>query len=184
MTEGLTGGMIAARAGGGPAPARKAGTGPASKGRRDQHVFVGTHERQLDDKGRLALPATFRPDLQGSCYLAFGQDRCVTIFAAAEFEALAADMMSQVREGQMSQHRLRAVAGSAALVAIDKQGRITVDEHLRQYAQLQPSSRVVVRGRFDRGEIWCEDFFHQVAAVGEDEMAGITAVPTAAGGLG
>jgi len=149
-------------------------------------VFVGTHERQLDDKGRLALPATFRPDLQGSCYLAFGEDRCLTIFAAGEFEALATDMMTQVRDGQVSQNRLRAVAGSAALVAIDKQGRITVDEHLRQYAQLQPSSKVIVRGRFDRGEIWCEDFFHQVAAVGEDEMAGITTgitiVPSTTGG--
>ncbi|MBA2386320.1 MAG: cell division/cell wall cluster transcriptional repressor MraZ [Acidimicrobiia bacterium] len=148
-------------------------------------MFVGTHERQLDDKGRLALPATFRPDLQGSCYLAFGEDRCLTIFAAGEFEALATDMMTQVRDGQVSQNRLRAVAGSAALVAIDKQGRITVDEHLRQYAQLQPSSKVIVRGRFDRGEIWCEDFFHQVATVGEDEMAGITAgittVPSATG---
>ena len=144
-------------------------------------MFVGTHERQLDDKGRLALPATFRPDLQGSCYLAFGEDRCLTIFAAPEFEALAGEMMTQVREGRMSQNRLRAVAGSAALVAIDKQGRITVDEHLRDYAQLRPSSKVIVRGRFDRGEIWCEDFFHQVATVGEVEMAGVTAMPTTTG---
>lgn len=134
-------------------------------------MLVGTHERQLDDKGRLALPASFRADLQGSCYLAFGEDRCVTIFAAAEFEAMANQMMEQVKRGELSQNRLRAVAGSAALVSIDKQGRITIDERLRDYAQLDAPGKIVVSGRFDRAEIWSETLHESVSAVGEGEMA-------------
>ena len=130
-------------------------------------MFVGTHERQLDDKGRLALPATFRGDLQGSCYLSIGDDRCITVFTAAEFEDQANDMLDQVRAGRISQNRLRAVAGAASLVAIDKQGRITIDEHLRRYAELRPSTKVIVRGAFDHGEIWCEEYFRDVASAGE-----------------
>ena len=134
-------------------------------------MFVGTHERQLDDKGRLALPAAFRTDLQGSCYLSLGEDRCVTIFAPAAFESMANDMIDQARRGEITQNRLRAVAGSAALVSIDKQGRITVDERLREYAQIGTSSKVVVSGRFDRAEIWSEVLHTSITEAGQGEMA-------------
>ena len=56
------------------------------------HVFVGVHERQLDPKGRLALPAAFRPRLEPRCYLAFGQDMCVDVLSAEAFEAEAAEV--------------------------------------------------------------------------------------------
>lgn len=163
------------RGNGGPPFLARQEWGPYGEAR-GRVVFVGTHERQLDDKGRLALPSSFRSDLQGSCYLAFGEDRCVTIFAAGEFEAMAAEMMEQVKRGEMSQNRLRAVAGSAALVSIDKQNRITVDERLRQYAQLPVSSKVVVAGRFDRAEIWSEALYNSIAELGQGEMATISGV--------
>ena len=40
-------------------------------------MFVGAHERQLDDKGRVALPATYRAHLGEHCYLVKGTDKCV-----------------------------------------------------------------------------------------------------------
>ncbi|MFM8522441.1 MAG: cell division/cell wall cluster transcriptional repressor MraZ, partial [Acidimicrobiaceae bacterium] len=30
-------------------------------------MFVGAHERQLDPKGRIALPAAFRPKFEPKC---------------------------------------------------------------------------------------------------------------------
>ena len=50
-------------------------------------MFVGVHERQLDPKGRLALPAAFRPRLEPRCYLAFGQDMCVDVLSSEAFES-------------------------------------------------------------------------------------------------
>jgi MraZ protein len=152
-------------------PSRQVGRDPHAK-ERGQIVFVGMHERQLDDKGRLALPASFRTDLQGSCYLSLGSDRCVTIFAPQAFESMATEMIAQERRGEISQSRLRAVAGSASQVAIDKQGRLTVDERLREYAQLDVSSKVIVSGRFDRAEIWSEELYAAMIETGQDEMAG------------
>ncbi|HEY7009639.1 MAG TPA: hypothetical protein VH395_11905, partial [Jatrophihabitantaceae bacterium] len=40
-------------------------------------VFLGTHTPRLDDKGRLALPARFRPELEGGLVICKGQERCL-----------------------------------------------------------------------------------------------------------
>jgi len=48
-------------------------------------VFLGTHTPRLDDKGRLALPARFRPDLDGGLVICKGQDRCLFVFSVTEF---------------------------------------------------------------------------------------------------
>jgi MraZ protein len=135
-------------------------------------MFVGVHERQLDDKGRLALPSPFRTLLDESCYLVFGEDRCVNVFARGDFERVAQDVMERVREGEMTLARQRALAHSATLVTIDKQGRVTIDDKLRTYARLQPGSKVVVSGNLDRAEVWCEDLYERVAATGRGELAG------------
>ena len=51
-------------------------------------MFVGAFERQLDDKGRLALPAAFRVRLGEHCYLAKGPDKSVTVVPAATQQVL------------------------------------------------------------------------------------------------
>ena len=48
-------------------------------------MFLGTHTPRLDDKGRLALPARFRPDLEGGLVISKGQDRCLFVFPVTEF---------------------------------------------------------------------------------------------------
>ena len=52
-------------------------------------LFVGVHDRQLDPKGRLALPASFRPRLEPRCFLSIGRDKCVDILTSEAFEAAA-----------------------------------------------------------------------------------------------
>jgi len=140
-------------------------------------MFVGVHERQLDDKGRLAFPVPFRHQLGERCYLVFGDDQCVDVFATAEFEAMAHDAIAQVRRGEMTLNRQRALAHSATLVTLDKQGRVTIDEKLRDYARLTPGSRVVVSGNLNRAELWSEELYALVDAAGRDELAGGSAIP-------
>ena len=102
-------------------------------------MFVGVHERQLDDKGRLALPSAFRALLGDSCYLVFGDDRCVNVFAREDVRAHGPrrDGAGPPQRDDAST-RQRALAHSATLVTLDKQGRVTVDEKLRTYARLEP----------------------------------------------
>ena len=67
-------------------------------------MFVGVHERQLDPKGRLALPAAFRPRLEPRCYLAFGRDKCIDVLTAEAFEQVAEEMLQKVRSGEMDRN--------------------------------------------------------------------------------
>ena len=135
-------------------------------------LFVGAFERQLDDKGRLALPATFRNRLGEHCYLAKGQDKCVTVVPSATFEEEAAVIAARVRQGDVSRNQLRALASSAILVTLDKQGRVNVDEQLRDYAGLQLGEPVTVAGSFDRLELWSPQRFTLVNDDGTGDLAG------------
>lgn len=137
-------------------------------------LFTGTFERQLDDKGRLALPANFRKLLGERCYLAKGLDQCVTVVPAAVFAAEAAEMTARVRNREVPRNQLRAVAFSAFPVALDKQGRVTLDEQLREYADLKVGQPVVVTGSFDRLEIWSPERYAAENAAGTAGLAGST----------
>ena len=138
-------------------------------------LFVGAFDRQLDDKGRLALPATFRDRLGEHCYLAKGQDKCVTVVPSETFEAEAADLAARVRNGEVSRNQLRALASSAILVSLDKQGRVNIDEQLREYAGLLAGEAVTVAGSFDRLELWAPERFSAVNDDGTGDLAGIDA---------
>ena len=93
-------------------------------------MFVGAHERQLDPKGRLAVPASFRPRLEPRCYVAFGQDKCIDVLTVETFESVVEDTLAKVRRGELDRSFQRALAANTLEVAIDAQGRITLDERM------------------------------------------------------
>lgn len=138
----------------------------------DGNWFVGAHERQLDPKGRVALPAAFRRRLEPLCYLTLGQDKCVNVLTADDFDADARDMIDKVRRGDMSRDEMRAKAARTLEVRVDGQGRINIDEKLREYAGLTLDGPVVVAGAYDRLEIWQPERFEQVSTQGANAMAG------------
>ncbi len=114
--------------------------------------FLGTYSPRLDDKGRLALPARFRPDLEGGLVICKGQDRCLYVFPSAGFDAFS----EALRQAPVTDARARAFGrqlfGSASLETTDAQGRITVPSRLREYAGLDKDCAVV--GMSSRIEIW------------------------------
>ena len=135
-------------------------------------MFVGVHERQLDPKGRVALPAAFRPRLEPRCYLTLGADKCVDVLTAEAFEQVANDAMEKVRRGEMNRNQQRALAANAVEVTIDAQGRINIDEKLRAYAGLSLDSKVIISGSFDRCEIWDPVRHERMSEAGTEQMAG------------
>jgi MraZ protein len=115
-------------------------------------VFLGTHSPRLDDKGRLALPARFRPELEGGLVICKGQDRCLYVFPVAEF----ARVTEALRRAPVTDRRVRdygrVLFASASNEMPDGQGRITVPPTLRSYAGL--TKDCVVIGANTRIEIW------------------------------
>ena len=135
-------------------------------------VFVGVHERQLDDRGRVALPPTFRHPLGDLCYLFSGEDGCVSVRSVEAFNDEANDLIARVKRGEASRDRQRAFAASASEAAIDKQGRVTISPELRSYAGIAPHSAIVVLGDLDHIEIWEPAAYAAHRDIGNDELTG------------
>jgi MraZ protein len=136
-------------------------------------VFVGVYERQLDERGRVALPATFRTELGEQCFLTFGDDGCVSVRSEQSFVSEAMELIEKVKRGELSRNRQRAFASSATPATIDKQGRVTIDAGLRGQAGIEPQAAVMVLGSLDRIEIWEPARFRANEQAGRDEIAGV-----------
>jgi MraZ protein len=134
-------------------------------------LLVGTHDRRVDEKGRLALPALYREYFQERCYVTRGRKKCLDVIATEQFERVAADMLEGVKRGEVTETQLMAVAASAVLTTIDKQGRVLIDEKLRQYAGLSTDQSVVVSGRLDRLQIWAPERFAVIDATSADDLS-------------
>lgn len=134
--------------------------------------FVGTHERQLDPKGRLALPAAYRPRFEPKCFCVMGSANCVGVLTAEESQQVVAETLAAVERGERTMAELRAMAANMIEVEVDRQGRILLDERLRRYANLELNTKVVVAGAFTRLEIWEPTTFESVTATGQERIAG------------
>jgi len=125
-----------------------------------QH-FVGRHERQVDDKGRLALPSAFRARFEPRCFLARGQDGCIDVMTEEGFDQVVAELLEKVKRGEMSKAQQRALSGDTVEVTLDGQGRVLISQELREFARVDPKATVIVAGAFDRVEIWNPDSYQR-----------------------
>jgi MraZ protein len=117
-------------------------------------VFVGRFEHSLDEKGRLVLPRSYRDDFAERGFLT-QYERCLGLWTPDGFNDVAGRLQEKVRAGLAPNNALRAFASNAVEVRVDKAGRISIPEWLREKAGLQREA--VVIGVLDRLEIWAAD---------------------------
>ena len=115
-------------------------------------MFLGTHTPRLDDKGRLALPAKFRPELEGGVVICKGQDRCLTIYPAEEFARITEALRAAPVTDRRVRNYSRVLFASASDESPDGQGRVRIPQTLRDYAGL--SKDCIVIGANTRIEVW------------------------------
>ena len=116
-------------------------------------MFIGTSYPKLDDKFRLILPAKFRDRLAGGVVLIKGQENCLVLLTAAEFEARAAFVSGTAPIGSRQRRSLqRHYFNLAETQTPDGQGRILVNVGLREWADLNRDLVVVGVGKHI--EIW------------------------------
>lgn len=130
-------------------------------------MFVGRFEHQLDDKGRVVLPAAFRKPLASGAYVAQGLDGCLNVWEASDYEREAREMVDRVKRGELDRNVLRVTAANAAAVSPDAQGRIAIPGHLRDYGHLRDDrTTVVVIGAIDHIELWSAAAWQQIDSAG------------------
>ena len=114
--------------------------------------FVGRYEHSLDTKGRVILPAKFRPQFERGGYLTQHIEGCIALWTLGEFERQMDAMQERAAAGKADRNRARLWASTSAEVEVDRQGRMPIPSHLREFADLDGD--VLVTGAIDRVELW------------------------------
>jgi MraZ protein len=115
-------------------------------------VFTGEYRHSVDDKGRLAVPARFRAQLDDGAFVSRWIDGCLAIFPKKGWDELA-DRVSALRLADADARTFsRFLFASAFEVVLDRQGRLVVPAGLREWAKL--GNEAVVVGSRDHLEIW------------------------------
>jgi MraZ protein len=117
-------------------------------------MFIGEYNHNLDDKGRLAIPAKFRTILKKGAVVTKGLDNCLFLYSQEQFEKIAAKFaalpISQAKARAFTRHML----AGAMDVEFDNQGRVTLPEYLRKFSGLKKN--VIIAGLYNHLEIWDE----------------------------
>ena len=132
-------------------------------------MFLGEHLHSLDAKGRVILPARFRDELQSSVVTS-EIDGCLALWPVDDFQRRAAEMKERARGGPRDRDVARVFFAGAVEATPDRQGRVALPPHLRQFARLE--REVVVNGAFDHVEIWDAVTWREKKRRGEDALSG------------
>ena len=114
--------------------------------------FLGQFQHNLDDRGRLMIPARFREMLDGGAYLTQGFDRCLMVMTGEYFRQVYTDLDANSLTNPAARILRRMILGNAFQVEIDKIGRILVPQMLRDFAGLTGEAIIVGQGEYF--EVW------------------------------
>ncbi len=114
-------------------------------------MFLGEYEHTIDSKGRLAVPAKFRIQMDQGAVISKGMGTCLSVYTTARWEEKSAELVEGKASDQLRDFERR-IYPSASEIELDGQGRMVIPAKLRTYANL--SNEVTVAGVRDHIEIW------------------------------
>ena len=115
-------------------------------------MFTGEYRHAVDAKGRIAVPARFRAQLDGGAVVARWLDTCLAIFPLAAWEELATKVGSLPMTDPNARLLQRQLFAGAFETELDRQGRVLVPQGLRAFAGLEDEAMVL--GSREHAEIW------------------------------
>ena len=122
-------------------------------------MFIGHYYHNLEIKGRLAIPSTYRQKLVSGGVITAGLDGCLFLFPNSYWQSLSKKLAGLPLTNKAARSFTRLLVQQAANLEFDSQGRTLIPEYLRQQAQLK--KQVVVAGALSRVEIWDRDRYHE-----------------------
>ena len=122
-------------------------------------MFRGVNTLNLDDKGRMAIPARYRDLLQENCdgqlVVTVDRDHCLLIYPLPEWEVIEQKLTRLPNLNKSARLLQRMLIGHATEVELDSSARILVPPPLREFAGME--KKVVLIGQGNKFELWDEE---------------------------
>ncbi len=115
-------------------------------------MFIGEYQHSIDSKGRIIIPSKFREALGYKFILTKGLDNCLFIYPMDEWDNLEKKLKQLPLASKDARAFVRHFFSGAVECEVDKQGRITIPQNLRDHAKVD--KEVITIGVSSRVEIW------------------------------
>lgn len=125
--------------------------------------FLGSYQHQLDEKGRVSLPASFRREAADQRFvLVQPYPPALALYPEGEWvkvEERLSELMGKDAEARLY---VLSIMANAVEVVVDAQGRILIPQRLKEAAALD--GQVLLVGAIDKVELWNPDRFESAVA--------------------
>ena len=115
-------------------------------------MFTGEYRHSVDGKGRMAVPARFRAQLQTGAVVSRWLDDCLAIHTKASWDELSEKVAALPITDPTARRFQRFVFAAAVEAELDGQGRVLLPAYLREAVGL--TTDAVIVGSRDHAEIW------------------------------
>ena len=120
--------------------------------------FFGEYSRNVDDKGRVTIPTSFRNNLgEGNFLVVFGSGEYLTVYTSDDWNTYFSKHQVDDYEDEQKLKELRTIARTVQQVKFDAQGRVGIPDQHRKHAGIGEGDEVVIIGLGNRIEIWHKD---------------------------
>jgi MraZ protein len=116
-------------------------------------MFLGQFQHNLDDKGRLMIPARYRDLLEGGAFITQGFDKCLMVMTTVYFTEVYNRINAMNLADPTARLLRRLILANAYPVEVDKVGRVLVPQNLRAVLGVE-NGELVVAGQGDYFEVW------------------------------
>ena len=119
--------------------------------------YLGSFQHQIDEKGRLSLPAQFRRGSEEPLVLVHVFPNALTLYPERSWQAVEERLRDMMRAQPQARSYVLGITANAVEVVPDKQGRILVPQRLQDAVGIAGLTLVV--GAIDRIELWSPERF-------------------------
>lgn len=132
-------------------------------------TFLGSFVHQLDEKGRVSLPAPFRKEAAELRFvLVQAYPPALSLYPESAWADVEDRLKEMLRHQPESRMWVLSVMANAVEVSPDSQGRILVPARLQEMAGLEGQVQMI--GAIDKIELWNPEQFESAAARGAESF--------------
>ncbi len=134
-------------------------------------MFMGEYHHNIDEKGRLIIPAKFRETLGNKFIITRGIEKCLYIYSQEDWDKIVKKLNTLPFTKKDARIFIRSFFSGAALIEVDRQGRINIASPLVGHAGL--TKECVIIGANDRIEIWDKASWDEFLNVNAEKLEDI-----------